>query len=392
MSLFTHSITLGGKPFLGYKSFSISYSLDSIVPTATIEFEDFTMAYAEEQGKLLNIAYGQYNLFKGYVSSVSRSYDGNSSHSFNLTARGLFADLADSSVGDSKAYKSKDYLGIIQTAIQRHKAPSNILLKLKNTSIAPLTKEEKEKILPEESAFNLIQEYAKKRQHMLFVRTDGSLVISDNPYLLGDKHSLNGGKGFQVKSIAWQSNRDALFYTYSYITETGNGAAKPSKKGSKTKLSTGKVTSTLGYVRANRETCVNIRTETDAKLARDKNVWRKTNAEANEFDLSLSLYDFAQRTTKKLIRIGDYVDFVDEHLGITGLFLVKTADYNFSETEGHTLSLGLKLPASFIPEPPDELTKAQRRRRGNQKNKKKKKKDNKLSIVYGKTTLDNLLK
>jgi prophage tail gpP-like protein len=217
-------------------------------------------------------------------------------------------------------------------------------------------------------------------------------VASDNVWLLGAKHVLDKAEDAQVKGFSWASDTSSLFYKYSYVSEL----AATDLKGNKLKGKNGKTTTISGSnvdvrVRKQRMSCVNIKVEKDKLLAAKKNKYRMSHAVATEKSMSVDIYDFAHYHSKKIFYIGDYLDYVNDTLGVDGIFLISDITYSFSLTEGHTAKLTLADPKAYIPEPPDEITKAQRRRKKQQTKKVKEKDKKKGAITYGKTTLENLM-
>jgi prophage tail gpP-like protein len=182
-----YSVLIGGRVLEGWKSFTITNSINTPVATAKIDYRDFTPSKFDEVNAVLEIRYKNIVLFKGYVFGTNKLEDP-STLTYSLEGRNFFADLVDSSIGYDPIFKGSSFIGMLTSACRKYKATTQFIVKTKNKE--PISKVEREKALPEENIWEYLSVLAKKRQIIPMVYPDNTLKLSDNVYLLGERSGL----------------------------------------------------------------------------------------------------------------------------------------------------------------------------------------------------------
>lgn len=383
------TLTLGGNLLIGWKSFSIDTSITEPVSTASVGFKDFTPNRFNEANQLLEIRHGKTILFKGYTFGVSKNTD-IGTLSFSLEARNLFADLYDSSIGYEPLFKTKSYLSLLSSVCRKFKATNNFIFNIENN--LPIDKTELEKALPEEGIWSYISDLSKKRQILPFVLPDNTLKVTDNIYSLGRRTSIatyfDSVDNNVVKYCSASVKKEDLFNVYGYVSEVSAQSVRSKqptyKKGAVRDFS----------VRPERISYENIRIEKDKSLADRKIKWRKAIATASQQSLNITTNKLYNQDGN-LWQIGDYIDYTNDYLGISGVFLITNVQYQFSSESGTTCTITLADPKALLPEPPDALSKSQQNRETMQNSRvsrrKKKTQKETQATPYGKVPLDDLL-
>jgi prophage tail gpP-like protein len=356
MSKSIYKITINNQPFLGFKSFSIDTSFDSPDHSATVEYKNFSPEDEDEIGKSLKITYDGATIFEGFIFDLQKGYSEGET-TYSLTARAKCADLVDSNIDKAPLFKKTSYKALVKLASDAFKAFSSI--EFEPREFAPISADEIEKALPEEGAWDYIKELSRKRKLILYATPDNVLHVSSNILSLGYTHSLyskeRSSANLGIKSVQWGKETSSLFNKYSYVSESKAQGKKNSVE------SYGSVSDPS--IRSTRINTANIRIENNVSLARDKINWKRSQLAASALGISLSVYDFVHPKSGILYKIGDYISYEDDLLGISNLYLISSCKYAFSETESYTCELTLKSPEAFLPEPPDEITKKQIKRR-----------------------------
>jgi prophage tail gpP-like protein len=379
-----YSVLIGGRVLEGWKSFTITNSINTPVATAKIDYRDFTPSKFDEVNSVLEIRYKNIVLFKGYVFGTNKLED-SSTLTYSLEGRNFFADLVDSSVGYDPIFKGSSFIGMLTSACRKYKATTQFIVNTKNKE--PISKVEREKALPEENIWEYLSVLAKKRQIIPMVYPDNTLKLSDNVYLLGERSGLaiihDRMDNTTVTSTTVNIDKQNLFHTYGFVSDVSSQKAKAGKPVFKS----GDVTDPT--IRKTRVSYENIRVEEDKSLALRKIKWKKSVAEGSQKTLTTTTPSLLN-SRKALWRIGDYVDYTNDYIGVVGIYLITDVEYSFAVDRGTSCTLTLADPRAILPEPPDAVTDKQNKRELQQKARNKKR-NKKKGIVektpYGSVSL-----
>jgi prophage tail gpP-like protein len=384
-----YTVLVGGEVLYGWKSFTITNSINTPVATAKLDYKDFTPSKFDEVNAVLEIRYKKIVIFKGHIFGTNKLEDP-TTLTYSLEARNFFSDLFDSSIGYDPIFKGSSFIGMLTSACRKYKATTQFLVKIKNKE--PVSKVEKEKALPEENIWEYLSVLAKKRQVIPMVYPDNTLKVADNVYLLGQKSGLaiihDRMVNNAVTSTTVNIDKQNLFHTYGYVSDVSSQKSKAGKPVFKS----GAVTDPS--IRKTRISYENIRVEEDKSLALRKIKWKKSVAEGSQKTVTVTTPSMLNNL-QKLWKIGDYVDYTNDYIGIIGVYLITDVEYSFSVDRGQSCTLTLVDPRALLPEPPDAVTDKQNKRELQQKarNKKRNKKKGILDkIPYAKKIpLPNLL-
>jgi prophage tail gpP-like protein len=382
-----YSVLIGGRVLEGWKSFTITNSINTPVATAKIDYRDFSPSKFDEVNAVLEIRYKNIVLFKGYVFGTNKLEDP-STLTYSLEGRNFFADLVDSSIGYDPIFKGSSFIGMLTSACRKYKATTQFVVKTKNKE--PISKVEREKALPEENIWEYLSVLAKKRQIIPMVYPDNTLKLSDNVYLLGERSGLaiihDRMDNTAVTSTTVNIDKQNLFHTYGYVSDVSSQKARAGKP----VFGSGGVTDPA--IRKTRVSYENIRVEEDKSLALRKIKWKKSVAEGSQKTLTTTTPSLLNNRNA-LWRIGDYVDYTNDYIGVVGIYLITDVEYSFAVDRGTSCTLTLADPRAILPEPPDAVTDKQNKRELQQKARNKKR-NKKKGIVektpYGKVSLDVL--
>jgi prophage tail gpP-like protein len=379
-----YSVLIGGIVLEGWKSFTITNSINTPVATAKIDYRDFSPSKFDEVNAVLEIRYKNIVLFKGYVFGTNKLEDP-SNLTYSLEGRNFFADLVDSSVGYDPIFKGSSFIGMLTSACRKYKATTKFIVNTRNKE--SISKVESEKALPEENIWEYLSVLAKKRQIIPMVYPDNTLKLSDNVYLLGERSGLaiihDRMDNTAVTSTNVNIDKQNLFHTYGYVSDVSSQKAKAGKPVFKS----GGVTDPT--IRKTRVSYENIRVEEDKSLALRKIKWKKSVAEGSQKTLTTTTPSLLNNR-KALWRIGDYVDYTNDYIGVVGIYLITDVEYSFAVDRGTSCTLTLADPRAILPEPPDAVTDKQNKRELQQKarNKKRNKKKGIVEkIPYGNVSL-----
>jgi prophage tail gpP-like protein len=377
-----YSVLIGGRVLEGWKSFTITNSINTPVATAKIDYRDFTPSKFDEVNAVLEIRYKNIVLFKGYVFGTNKLEDP-STLTYSLEGRNFFADLVDSSIGYDPIFKGSSFIGMLTSACRKYKATTQFIVKTKNKE--PISKVEREKALPEENIWEYLSVLAKKRQIIPMVYPDNTLKLSDNVYLLGERSGLaiihDRMDNTAVTSTTVNIDKQNLFHTYGFVSDVSSQKARAGKPVFKS----GGVTDPT--IRKTRVSYENIRVEEDKSLALRKIKWKKSVAEGSQKTLTTTTPSLLNNRNA-LWRIGDYVDYTNDYIGVVGIYLITDVEYSFAVDRGTSCTLTLADPRAILPEPPDAVTDKQNKRELQQKARNKKR--NKKKGIVEKTPYGNV--
>jgi prophage tail gpP-like protein len=140
-------------------------------------------------------------------------------------------------------------------------------------------------------------------------------------------------------------------------------------------------------IRKTRVSYENIRVEEDKSLALRKIKWKKSVAEGSQKTLTTTTPSLLNNRNA-LWRIGDYVDYTNDYIGVVGIYLITDVEYSFAVDRGTSCTLTLADPRAILPEPPDAVTDKQNKRELQQKARNKKR--NKKKGIVEKTPYGNV--
>lgn len=250
------SITLevGGRRYSNWTEVEVERALDQI--SGSFKFmaaSDYKLPFPVPRGQAVKVFVNQTQVMTGYVDKISVSYDG-SSHEITVEGRDKTADIVDSKVDHKIEFKAPITLEDVAQETLSAIGATDVKVINKVAGLAPFAKGELVSANIGQSAFEFIDQYAKKRQVVCTTDGKGNLVF-DRASTTSTKIKLNnvvGGSSNTIRSATAEYDDSERYNTYTFYSQ-GNPAGDKTASESSKQLTTRTATHTDSEVRSSRK-------------------------------------------------------------------------------------------------------------------------------------------
>lgn len=322
----------------GWKSFSITRSLDDLCGTFELTFIDSTPAEVLLTGKLVEIFEENDQLLKGYIYSRSRAFN---SKIILISGRDVTGDLVDCSA-DVKSWYNVPLSTIVGDIIQ----PFNILSEISSSAAAENIS--KFTIQSGETGYDALERLCKIKGILANTTRDGKVWIHD---VIPDQTEIMSSpleKGVNLKELEETLQNQDVFSLYKM---RGHNKFLDSQPWTRQSLQAGVVITDENVDRYRPTTIINDGSGGTSDLTK-RGKWEAQNRASKSLVYKAKTSRFRTRTSitefdGNLWELGKLVRLKNDNWNLDIQRIISSITYSLSEKNGSETSFVLKDPKSY---------------------------------------------
>lgn len=337
------SLQINNVDFTGFKSINVQRSLEQATGAFTIsltyDLRSLSAFFPIKTGDKVRVEISDQAILTGYIDSISGE-DNSGGHSISIAGRGLTGDIIDSSLIGQKTFNAPVTLEAIIRRSLDDNGLSGVSVINEAPSIAPFNANEFVSATTDETLFEFLERYARKRQVLLTTNGEGSLVITRasakralTALLKGNSNNANN-----ILSSSYMKNAAERFNNYtvkSQLNTTFDGSTFFSDK-----VSNQEGSSTDSQIRSSRRLQIIAESSSDDFSCQERAEWEKNIRIARATTYTANLQGFFQDKEQTVLWVPNLlVQVKDELADIDSELLIKSVSYSFSVTGGSIVTL-----------------------------------------------------
>lgn len=333
------SLEVNNQEYTFNKSITATISLDSV--SGSFQFvsaSDQITSYPISVGDECRVLVDGTSIIKGFIEIVEREYS-TSSHVITISGRDNTADMIDSTL--VKAVDLAPPITLVDLAEKvLSEAGIDISVSTEET-LEPFGEGEVESGYVGQGVFDLIEQYARKRQVLLtsdgfgnveFVRASGiDYGVEINNYIGGGEvNNVISGRSFEDNA--------ERFYKYVVKSQTNVSAWPFGSTVSATDIVDKKNEDVLdSEIRTSRTLTIQAESASDDTQCKNRAEWERGVRNARSFGYTAIVQGHS--TEQGIWRKNSLVDVTDEFANVTDKLLVESLTFRYSDTEGSTTEI-----------------------------------------------------
>jgi prophage tail gpP-like protein len=342
-------LTVDGTEYLGWKNIRIERSIDTISGVFGLEVSDkwsaASASWPIKPGAVCALSIDGEVIITGYVDVVRASFDAKS-RSLQISGRDKAADMIDSSALNDPDSWSNITLGKLAAELA---APFGIAVidDAKDDKLFPLVK-----IQPGETAFEVLERYARQRGVLTISDGSGRIVLTKPGQRRADVSLVQGQNILRASGTADHSQR------FSEYLVTGQTAGTDTVFGSEASEVEGKARD--AEVRGARRLLIVAQNSVDAENMAAMAAWEASVRAARGSPLTVTVQGYHQTPAGRLWQPGEILQTQSPWLQLPQPveFMINAVKFLKSDSDGTLTELELLRPDAYKakPEVPDSNT------------------------------------
>jgi prophage tail gpP-like protein len=349
------SLVVNGKAYLGWKSGTITRSIESIAGSFELEvstrWAGTTQRFpiVEEDECELTIL-GQ-TVITGYVDKRSISYD-KGTLTFKVSGRDKTGDLVDcSAVTPKLVYRKTPLLDFVRAVCE----PLNIDVTLQPGFIVSLPPREKLAVNPGDTAFSVIEKACKMVGMLPVSDGNGGLMLVRAG---ADRATTSLAKGTNILKGSAEYDFSKRYREYRVLAANApkigkkddKASAKNAAKANAIARRTRGIATDEEVRRIDRVLVLNPEDGANKEYAEARAQWEATTRAAKSETVTVTVHGWAMQDGK-LWPVNALASIADDSLGVNGTMLITEVKYMLAGGNGRSTEITLKRPDAFKPEP-----------------------------------------
>jgi len=341
------TLQINNVDFTGFKSISVQRSIEQATSAfninLTYDLKNLSAFYPIKTGDKVRVEINEEAILTGFVDSIAGE-DNSNGHAITINGRGLTSDIIDSSLIGQKTFNAPVTLEAIARRVLDDNGLSNIKIINEAPSIAPFNANEFVSATTDETLFEFLEIYARKRQVLLTNDGEGNLVITrasakkaltalvkdssnNTNNVLSSSYLKNAAEKFNTYIVKSQLN--TTFNNTSFFGETVAG-----------KVSDQEGRATDSSIRSTRRLQIIAESSSDDFTCQERAQWEKSIRIARATTYTANLQGFFQDEKQTvlwkpnlLIQVKDILADIDTEL------LIKSVTYSIGINGGSITTL-----------------------------------------------------
>lgn len=335
------TLEVNGASFNGFTDITVSRSIETMASTfnftATINNQS---TFPIKVNDACKVVIGKVFVINGFVEAVSVNYSP-SSHAIQISGRDRTADVIDSSVVGNVSFIAPIAFEQVIRNVLDNLGLKNIKVLNQAGDIAIFTEGE---IISGEigmSAFDFIEEYARKRQVLLTTDGAGNILLTRGSGQVITTMLLNqlGGDRNNIKSSTTNYDNSQRYNSYTVESQINLSGEFSGEVDINTAVDQQGVAPIDSEIRATRQLVINAEVSSDIQTATERANWEANIRRARSFTYNVKVQGFFAEEDKRLWQPNFLVKVIDDFASINAFLLIKNVTYNFSNDGGSTTSI-----------------------------------------------------
>jgi prophage tail gpP-like protein len=352
-------VQIDGIPYTAFTSYNFERDMETICSTFSLELTTLDGGlFPIKRGAEVKAIIDGKTFCHGYVDKVRNGYSV-SSHTIMIAGRDKTQDIVDSTLDNKLELNTPISL---ENVIKKVLSYLGLSLKVINKAgaLQPFSASEIVSAEIGQGCFDLIENYARKREVMLTTDGDGNIILTR-----GEGEAINasllhkiGGSTNNVKSAEVEFNDEKRFYSYVVRSQLNKNSKTVSLSFSGvTGASPAQITSSYGNavddgVRATRKLVIKAETSSTNSDAKKRAQWEREIRRARALNYVVTLDGFKYSSAKGAIwEPLQIVTVKDDFASIDDELLIKKVSYNLSLANGQQTTLELVPKIAYNLEP-----------------------------------------
>ncbi len=359
------TVEVGGITYTGFTSVSLQNSIERATGFFNLNAtQDLSLSqtFPIKVGERIVIYVDNTPRLTGYVDVVSVSYNAKS-HTINISGRDKTSDLMDSTLGSGINFSSPITLQQVAEKVIASLGITDIKV-ISNVNIQPFNSSEIISAEVGQSAFDFIQQYARKRQVLCSTDGNGNLLFSQSSSAKIKTQLLNqrNGKFNNIKQGSTNINFINRFSKYIAHSQ-GNPSANLDDSDSQPLDVSGDITGFFGSatdsaIRKSR--IFNFIAEDSSSLSdcTNRSIWQANWERTQSIKYSADVVGHSAILDSIVWQPNLLVNVVDEFCGVESQLLISNVSFQYSVSDGSitTLELVVRDAYTLQAEPPPKAT------------------------------------
>lgn len=351
------TLEVNGIKYDGFTDISVTRNIETI--SGSFNFSatsnDIT-SFPIAAGDACRVWIGNTSVINGYVEVIRVAYNA-TSHSISITGRDRTCDIIDSTIVGVKEFQGMTLTAVIQKVLANHGLSDiQVINEAGNVetgqpsvtadSSDPFTDSDPAASPINQTLFEFIESYARKRQVLLTTDGDGNIVLARSATGAASINLENiiNGQFNNIKSASVNYDFTKRFYKYTLQSQQNPGATGISFGAD---VSYENVAVQTGFaldsdIRTSRITEVISETSDSTVNLTRLAIWTKnlTRARSTEYECVVQGYHYDEAKTQ-IWKPNILVKVVDDFANINATLLIKSVEYGLSVDAGSTTTITL---------------------------------------------------
>lgn len=339
-------LEVGGRPYDGWTSALVSKSMETLsgifsFSATSDDILKFPIATQSE----CRILVGEEPVITGFIEKIDINSDAGT-HTITLSGRDKTADIIDSSLDESITFNTRiSLVSVIERVIEKLGLKDEIFVLddvggLKDFQVSELVSSSLQ-----ETAFEFIEKYCRKRQVLISSNGDGNIVLQrasgdfSGASLIRRANEQKGTVDIKLSSVSYD-------YTNRFNKVTVKSQFNPSRSDSTT--TNNSASEFDNKIRPWRQTVLIAETSSDNLTAKDRAIWEVNVRRARSKIYTATVVGYTTELEgDEIWRPNTLVNVIDDYASIEAEMLIKDVQYSLSQDGGSETILTLVSKDAF---------------------------------------------